>query len=123
VFSTRLKYYDIQLKSRWSVSKPVNNLDPVNLLSGYCSPLVQWDFTDAIKAQSSNICDMLCAKSHVYVDKVAKCHIYMSPRLLKSMYVSSSVVGSMVVQSARIACFRGNSILFPSAGGPKYFQT
>jgi len=27
---------------------------------------------------------------------------------------------SMVVQSARIACFRGNSILFPSSGGSKF---
>jgi hypothetical protein len=26
----------------------------------------------------------------------------------------------MVVQSARIACFRGNSILFPSSGGSKF---
>ena len=29
---------------------------------------------------------------------------------------------SMVVQSARIACFRGNSILFPSSGGSKHFK-
>jgi hypothetical protein len=31
-----------------------------------------------------------------------------------------SIVQSMVVQSARIACFRGNSILFPSSGGSKF---
>ena len=29
---------------------------------------------------------------------------------------------SMVVQSARIACFRGNSILFPSSGVSKFFK-
>ena len=29
---------------------------------------------------------------------------------------------SMVVQSARITCFRGNSILFPSSGGNKLFK-
>ena len=28
----------------------------------------------------------------------------------------------MVAQSARIACFRGNSILFPSSGGSKFFK-
>ena len=31
-------------------------------------------------------------------------------------------VVSMVVQSARIACFRGNLILFPSSGGCKHFK-
>jgi len=29
---------------------------------------------------------------------------------------------SMVVQSARIACFRGISILFPSSGGSKFLN-
>jgi len=42
------------------------------------------------------MCDMLCTKSRVYVDKDTKCcapnHICMSPRLLKNTYVSSSVV-------------------------------
>ena len=60
----------------------------------------------------------------------------------EEMFVSSSLLGRiliqslrvlthafeevMVVQSARIEslqCFRGNSILFPSAGGSKHFQT
>ena len=31
-------------------------------------------------------------------------------------------VQSMVVQYDRIACFRGNSILFPSSGGSKFFK-
>ena len=29
---------------------------------------------------------------------------------------------TMVVQSTRIACLRGNSILFPSSGGSKHFK-
>ena len=60
----------------------------------YCSGII----TDGIKVQNLNICDMLCTKSHVYVDKVTKgCvlnHIHMLPRLLRNMYVLSSFVGS-----------------------------
>ena len=101
VFSTKLNQYDIYSKSRCLVLKPLKSLDSVNLLSRYCSPQCSGIVTHATKAQSSNICDMLCTKSHVYVDKVTTCcalnHIYISPGLLKNMYVLSSVVGSYLL--------------------------
>ena len=78
------------------------NLSTALTLSSSCrgivAPKCSGIVTDAINAQSSNTCDILCTKSHVYVDKITKCcalnHIYMSPGLLKNMYVLSSVVGS-----------------------------
>ena len=55
----------------------------------------------------------ICIQIHPYIYT----HIYIYIYIIILLFCRSGQ--SMVVQSARIACFRGNSILFPSSGGSK----
>ena len=56
---------------------------------------------------------------YIYIKYILYIYIYLYINIYIYTYIYIYVCiysQSMVVQSARIACFRGNSILFPSSG-------